>query len=263
MSKISFKLVRIVLLLALLAWVYFYTQHQQTNMTLWYKPIEVIIYPINGDHSSKTENYIKQLNEGDFSDIDDFFTRSSHRYHLITIQPFYTTLGHEIKSIPPAVPHDSNPSVLNAVSWSLKTRLWAFRHTPDTSTSDNIRLYVVYHQPDEAQTLPHSIGLQDGLIGVVHAFADPLQNHENNVVMAHEILHTVGATDKYDQHNQPLYPIGYAQPHKTPLYPQQFAEIMAGRIPLSETQSKMPPDLNEVVVGKVTAREIHWLKSSP
>ena len=36
---------------------------------------------------------------------------------------------------------------------------------------------------------------------------------ENNVIVAHEILHTFGATDKYDPATtQPRYPDGYAEP---------------------------------------------------
>lgn len=261
MTGISFKSLRIAVLLALLASVYFYTQQQQANMTLWYKPVEVMIYPINGDHRPKTEHYIKQLRESNFGAIDDFFAASGHRYHLLVGQPFYIRLGPEITSLPPTIPHNAKASFFDAVSWSLQTRFWAFRHTPDNDTPDNIRVYVVYHQPQGQNSLPHSVGLQKGHLGVVHAFADPLQNQQNNIVIAHEILHTVGATDKYDQHNQPLYPVGYAHPTKTPLYPQQYADIMAGRIPLSETQSKMPTNLDEVVIGIDTAREIHWLRT--
>ena len=58
-------------------------------------------------------------------------------------------------------------------------------------------------------------GLQKGLIGVVNAFASDEQAAQNNVVIAHELLHTVGATDKYDPRtNQPSHPDGYAEPDR-------------------------------------------------
>ena len=56
--------------------------------------------------------------------------------------------------------------------------------------------------PACATQLAHSLGLQKGLIGVVNAFASSSQAAENNVVIAHELLHTVGATDKYDPQHQ-------------------------------------------------------------
>jgi hypothetical protein len=76
---------------------------------------------------------------------------------------------------------------------------------------------------------------------VVNAFADSDHEGSNNVVIAHELLHTLGATDKYDPiGNQPLYPDGYANPQASPRLPQRRAEIMAGRIPISETVAEIP-----------------------
>ena len=54
------------------------------------------------------------------------------------------------------------------------------------------------------------------------------------MVIAHELLHTVGATDKYDPAaNESSPPEGYAEPDKIPFFPQTFVGLMAGRIPLS------------------------------
>jgi hypothetical protein len=94
---------------------------------------------------------------------------------------------------------------------------------------------------------------------VIHGYANRKQNRQNAVVMAHEILHTFGASDKYDAANQPLYPSGYAEPERVPLHPQRFAEIMAGRIPVSSEEAIMPPGLNMTRIGKDTAHEINWL----
>jgi hypothetical protein len=83
----------------------------------------------------------------------------------------------------------------------------------------------------------------------------------NNVVIAHEILHTLGASDKYDPATlAPLYPSGYAEPARVPRYPQPFAEIMAGRRAVSAGESVMPESLDEVIVGQATALEIRWMK---
>jgi hypothetical protein len=83
----------------------------------------------------------------------------------------------------------------------------------------------------------------------------------NNVVIAHEILHTLGATDKYDLATlAPLYPAGYAEPDREPLHPQSFAEIMAGRYATDEDTFEMPEALDSVLVGDQTAYEIRWVR---
>jgi hypothetical protein len=87
------------------------------------------------------------------------------------------------------------------------------------------------------------------------------QAGSNNVVLAHEMLHTLGATDKYDlQTTLPIFPDGYAEPNKNPRYPQESAELMAGRIPVSEKRAEIPDDLTQCTVGAATARELKWLK---
>jgi len=120
-------------------------------------------------------------------------------------------------------------------------------------------MFVVYYDPKTHQRLAHSLGLQKGLIGVVNAFASPAQASRNNVVIAHEFMHTVGATDKYDpSNNQPVFPEGFAEPDRKPVYPQQRAEIMAGRIPVASNSAIMPRSLAACVVGPKTAQEIRW-----
>jgi hypothetical protein len=84
---------------------------------------------------------------------------------------------------------------------------------------------------------------------------------QNNIVIAHETLHTVGATDKYDlETGAPIYPGGYAEPDAEPRFPQRYAEIMAGQRALSEREREMPAELSHVVVGPATAGEIGWTR---
>jgi hypothetical protein len=108
--------------------------------------------------------------------------------------------------------------------------------------------------------LPHSFGAQKGMYAIVHAFAAPHMAGSNTVVMAHELLHTLGATDKYlvEKHNQPRFPEGFAEPQREPLYPQKFAELMGGRIPTSPHVARIPESLEQVIIGPLTAEEIGW-----
>ena len=262
MKVITFKNVRIVILLSLLALAAIYTQDQRLNTTSWYQPIEVTIFPINGDGNAKTEQYIQQLSTENFQGIDQFFIREAKRYHLIVDKPVFSILGETINRQPPTPPKDRS-AILKIMIWSMQLRYWAYVNTPDDKSNKNrIRLYVLYHQGSENQALQHSLGLQKGLIGIIHAYADKAHNSQNVLVMTHEIFHTVGASDKYYyENNQPIYPLGYAYPEQKPLYPQRFAEIMAGRIPLSQTESSMPKDLRFCRVGESTAKEINWISA--
>ena len=101
--------------------------------------------------------------------------------------------------------------------------------------------------------------MQKGLVGVVHAFADRSMTRTNNVVIAHEILHTLGASDKYDPESlAPLYPAGYAEPEREPRHPQPLTELMAGRYAIDAQTFEIPDTLDEVRVGAATALEIRW-----
>jgi hypothetical protein len=81
------------------------------------------------------------------------------------------------------------------------------------------------------------------------------------MVIAHELLHTLGATDKYDPvTDAPRFPDGYGDPRQAPLYPQKLAELMAGRRMVSAASWEQPSGLDDVVIGPATALEIRWIK---
>jgi len=262
MQLFSFRNLRILLLLAILATVAIYSKSQLLTSTAWLEPLQVSIYPINGDNSPKTSHYIQNLNQHSFSDIDDFMAREGRKFNILEERPTQTTLGPEVMESPPPPPETESRSTLSTILWSLKLRYWVWKNTPDNRSNLNrVRIFVLYYQGDDTQPLAHSLGVQKGLIGVVHAFAIKKQNRQNNIVIAHELLHTVGATDKYDDNNQPIFPDGYAKPNRNPRYPQYRAEIMSGHIPTSPTESQMATSLKRCVVGPKTAREINWINT--
>ena len=91
-----------------------------------------------------------------------------------------------LAELPPALP--PRPAALDAVLWSLKLRWWASRQDRIDGPRPAIRLFVLFHDPERTPALPHSIGLDKGQIGVIHAFASPAQKGQNAVVIAHEML---------------------------------------------------------------------------
>ena len=260
MKLFSFRNLRVLVLLVLLAGIAFHTQGQRLSTQGWYKPLQVVIFPVNEDGSSTTASYIGQLNASHFESIDEFMARESEKYDVVTSRPTETRLGSEVRSLPPEAP-TSGSNTLSIMLWSLKLRWWAYRNTPDElADQDCVRIFVLYQQGQDGVPLRHSVGLQKGLIGVVHAYARTEQQAQNNIVITHELMHTVGATDKYSDRGDPVFPQGFAEPNREPRYPQRRAEIMAGRIPLSLHYWKMADSLRTVVVGTQTAREINWIE---
>ena len=260
MRLFSFRNLRILLLLLIFSTVAIYSKSQLLTSTAWLEPLQISIYPINGDNNPKTTQYIQNLNHASFSEIDNFMTRESKKFNILEEIPTQTTLGPEVLKSPPPPPDIESRTALSTILWSLKLRYWVWKNTPDNKPNLNrVRIFVLYYQPNDTQPLAHSLGIQKGLIGVVHAFANKKQDKQNNIVIAHELLHTVGASDKYDSNNQPIFPDGYAEPNRDPRYPQYRAEIMSGRIPSSPADSEMAVSLKRCIIGSRTAREINWI----
>jgi hypothetical protein len=226
----------------------------------WQQTVWVGIYPIAGDASAATAAYVASLRRGQFAEIEAFYAREARRYGIALDPPVRIELYPPLPRAPPLLAADAGP--LARLLWSLKLRLYAWNMPrAPAQPAPHIRLFVLYHDPALARSVPASHAMQKGLVGIVHAFAAPAAAGSNNLVIAHEALHTFGATDKYDPRtNLPLFPDGYGDPGATPLYPQAVAEIMAGRRALTATRDEDPQDLDEVVVGPRTAREINWLK---
>lgn len=259
MKVTRFTLFRIIVLLACLASVATISAHQRDATRSWEKSIEVSIFPINADGTQATQRYIDQLDDKDFGIINRWGAREAKRYSMPLEQPFNVTVGDTIDSLPPQFPGNANS--LSVLFWGLKLRYWAWRHTPDDGGGlTRVRMFVLYHEGNDSDALEHSVGLQKGLIGLVHAFSDKDQTQQNNIVIAHELLHTVGAVDKYDLNGNPVQPVGLAHPNRRPMYPQRAAEIMSGRIPRTALRSTMAESLKHVVINPYTATEINWIK---
>ncbi len=255
-----FKAIRITMLLLILFFVAVSTWLTQSRSTDWNNSLWVKIYPINGDGSSESTRYIENLSIDKFDGIETFVSRETARFGRMLPRPVRIELGLPIKEQPPSL--GSSPSAIDVMLWSLKMRWWAGRIASDQDDPDpDVRIFVRYHAPRANFVLENSVGMQKGMVGVVSAFAGRRQAGTNNVIIAHEFLHTLGATDKYDPANgQPHIPAGIAEPDRKPRFPQRFAEIMGGRIAVSEFDAMVPKSLKYVVIGEQTAREIRLIK---
>jgi len=247
--------IRIGILLLILILVAGTTWVDRLRTTRWTDTLWIGVFPLNGDGREATAGYIAALTREDVADIEEFFTREAHDHGIVLDRPVRLDLYPEVTEAPPRLAPDAGAP--GRLWWSLRTRYYAWRQARDTLS--DVRIFVLYHDPATSGTVPHSLGLQKGLLGIVYAYADRDMGETNNVVIAHEVMHTLGATDKYDPATGlPVFPEGYGDREAEPRYPQVTAEIMGGRTALSATVAEMPASLRDVVAGPETAVEVNW-----
>jgi hypothetical protein len=215
------------------------------------------VYPINGDDSEVSRRYLETLTVEQFADIEYFMRQEAQRFGLPLEKPLHIDLGQVVSEQPPLPP--TTQSRFDIAVWSLKLRWWASRATSNqTGPTPDIRIFLRFFDPATAPALSHSVGLQEGMLGIVNGFAANSMEGSNSFVVLHEVFHTLGATDKYDISNQPVFPAGYAEPELRPLHPQRYAELMGGRIVLTDASAEMPENLRQVRIGEASAMEINW-----
>ena len=250
---------RIVVLLFIFATVAQTAWLARTRSVEWKNALQVAVYPIVADGGAVTGAYVDALRREEFIGIEAFFADEARRYGLTLAKPVEMILAPRVASVPPAPPR--NASTLDAIVWSLSMRWWVWRNDNLQGSQPQVRMFVLYFDPEAHPRLAHSVGVQQGLIGRVNAFADAGMTRTNNVIVAHELLHTLGATDKYNLATSlPVHPDGYAEPDAQPLYPQRFAELMGGRTPITPQRADIPETLADVLIGPATAREIRWVR---
>ena len=196
---------------------------------------------------------------------DQLFAELS-RYRPGAPHPFRFELKAPVDgSSPPPAPATDGPIALAQYEWALDSYVGEIdkRAGIDPALYD-VRIYVALRRPRHADvTQAEGRSQQGGRVGIVEMELDtdaegaqlPL------VVVAHELMHTLGATDKYDlATGKSLVPLGLAEPDRVPLYPQRFAEIMSRNRPVAAGEEKVPEGFAQVAVGPATAREIGWIR---
>jgi hypothetical protein len=124
------------------------------------------------------------------------------------------------------------------------------------------RIYVMVKKPtSDVRSTIEGRSEQGGRRGFVEVELDASMVDLALMVIAHETLHTLGATDKYDAQGRALVPDGLADPSASPMYPQKKAEVMARNRPVAPGSETVPDTLDELGVGPATAAEIRWASS--
>ena len=255
----TFKTIRITLLLLVLAYIGIDTFLSNERATEWKRSLRIVIYPINADGSEQTAEYINQLQGSHFESINTLLESQSKKYNRDLIEPLRISLAPELKSLPPKIPATRNG--LDVLWWSIKLRFWAWKNDSYSGPKAQVKAYALYYDPETHKALKHSTGLKKAKLAINYLFSSTKQTEQNNVVLLHEIFHTLGATDKYDLSNgNPIFPDGFADSSQNPLFPQNKAEIMGGRIAISDSTANIPQSLKSVVIGQKTAQEIGWIE---
>jgi len=250
---------RIVVLLLVLATVAQRAWLQERDRD-WQRGLYVALHPVNAAAGDAVAGYIAGLGAQRFVPLEDYFAAQARAHGVTLHRPFEVRLGPQVHAQPPLPPRQA--TWLQAARWSLQFRWWAWRHSPVMPVAPDIRLYLLYHDADVAAVLSHSTALRKGRVALVNLYGDARHEQRNAVIIAHELLHILGATDKYAAaDNLPRFPDGYAEPGRTPLHPQRYAELMGGRIPLSASRAEMPERLGDTLVGPLTAHEIGWVRA--
>ena len=254
-----FRKLRIAVLLYILAFAAIGNYLAAARSTDWDSTLWIDVYPINADGSERTQAYIDGLSDADFDSIETYFASQARRYGVLLDDPFRLELAGQVEDPVPVLPSSAGP--LDAALWSLKMRWYGAKvKRASDRPSPDIQLFALYYDDTDVQVLDRSTALERGLIAVAKVFASRSSAGSNQVVMAHELLHTLGSTDKYALGtNLPLYPHGFADPTAEPRFPQEKAELMAGRIPVDPQRAATPRNLGQTLIGPVTATEIGWL----
>lgn len=254
-----FRYLRIAALLTILAIVAGNQFLTKNRFSSWDRSLWVTIYPVLAESDEGVRRYAESLDSAAFDEITSFFKRQAAIYGRDLQRPVVFQVARPLSQQPPAIPEKS--SGIGVAIWSLKMRWWAWRHGREKGLAPaDVKMFVRYQNTRPNLMLERSVGVQNGSYGIVNAVASRSMAARNRIVIAHELLHILGASDQYDPYTgQPLAPDGLANPAKIPLYPQRRAEIMAGRIAVSANNWRLPVNLSQCVIGSATAGEIGWL----
>lgn len=194
--------------------------------------------------------------------LEERFAEEYGRYQPQSPKPMIQILPYGPVEVFEAPPSEPGSSVLERLVHAVK--LWRYTRAVDRAAGVpshqlDSRIYVLAEPPSAGSV--EGFSETRGRVGVARVDLDFETIDLALFVAGHELLHTLGATDKYDERTgKTLIPLGLAEPLQVPLYPQHHAEIMARNRVTSPHSEARPSRLSELRVGRRTAEEIGWTR---
>jgi len=259
--KRRFRQIRIAALLALLVTVvlFAYTDvRSRSRRNEWTAPLHVALVLLE---EAPVDPLAVQKLRARTTALETQLQAEEARYRPAPLAPIrFEIFGPAHVSRQPPAPEGPGLWDLIRYTWELRRYVHAIDEAMgiDSGQFDS-RVYTTIRPPVGTEPT-HVEGRSEngGRIAQVHVELDGDMADLALIVMTHELLHTLGATDKYDASGRTLVPDGLADPTRQPLFPQDRVEVMARNRPTAPGVEVVPTTLPELGVGPLTAREIGW-----
>ena len=190
-----FRILRIIILLTILVIVAGNQWLTGSRLSSWDKPVWVTIYPLLAEPGDDIKRYAEGLEANAFRGIGQFLQQQARRYGHELETPVVIQVAEPLTAMPPPLPMET--SGLKVALWSLKMRWWSWMNSAqDGLAPDDVKMFVLYQKRKAEIPLERSVGIQNGGYGIVNAIASRQMSERNRLVIAHELLHVLGASDK-------------------------------------------------------------------
>lgn len=258
----TFFRVRVGLLLALLFGVLLYAARdvrQRRARNDWQRTLEVAVVVVR--RGPTTHGAVEAL-RARLPALSDRLYAESRRHGLGATRPFHFVLvGPVDLAEPPPVRGEGLVEALRYLRAKAAYTSAIDRAVGLDADAYDTRIYVLATPPRNAKrAFVEGESEQGGRVGLVSVELVEAMSDLALFVVAHELFHTIGATDKYDERGETLVPAGLVVPRQVPLFPQSYVDVMARLRPVSATAGELPETIEELGVGPATAAEIGWQK---
>jgi hypothetical protein len=238
--------------------------NQRRSRNEWSRPLRVGIVVLELDRAGRgIEPEAIALLKRRAADLGRQLSAQYRRYHP-RAEEMFEVVGYGPVRVkrPPPEPHGDglwDTLVQTVELWRYVARVDDDADVPARGLDS--RVYVVAEPVvDQRRKLVEGFSQQGGHFGVARVELDRSTVDLGLFVAAHELFHTLGATDKYDRAGATIIPDGLADPAQQPLFPQHVADVMTRNRVTDEGVEVVPETLAELGVGPLTAREVGWVR---
>ena len=259
--KQRFYRIRVSVLLAILGVVILYAianVRSRRARNDWTRPLNVAIVLVRDGpvDASAIEGVRARV-----SALDEQLTSELHRYRATPARAFQFVVRGPV-DLPAALPRPAGDGVIDLGKHAWALSRWVGRVDDAAAIRGDAydaRVYVVVRPAtDEKLRFVEGASQQGGRVGTLEVDLDSSMVDYALFVTAHELLHTLGALDKYDATGATTIPDGLAEPSASPLLPQRYAEVMSRGRAIAPGRDEAPESLSLLRVNAITAREIGW-----